>query len=188
MGWFDGRSSSSSHSHSHNHTSKGDGYYVRRRAGSPTRSKSGYTSTHHTRNSAPSFFNLGRTTSGRSSGRSSPTHSVFSAFSSSSRRARPREGFVQRMIRDVKRLFRDIIRFAKKNPFKVLMLVIVPLLTSGVLPKLLAMIGLRLPHGVMSALGGAGASGARGGMGGMGGGGGQDLSIYSYYTILLPMV
>ncbi|KAJ5739751.1 hypothetical protein N7533_012535 [Penicillium manginii] len=173
MGWFDGRSSSTSHSH-HTTNSKGEGYYVRRRGGSPTRSKSGYTSTHHTRNSAPSFFNLGRTTS-RSSGRSSPTHSVFSAFSSSSRRARPREGFVQRMIRDVKRLFRDIIRYAKKNPFKVLMLVIVPLLTSGVLPKLLAMVGLRLPHGVMSALGGAGASGARGFNGG-GGGGGSGMS------------
>lgn len=57
-------------------------------------------------------------------------------------------------------------------------MVIVPLLTSGVLPKLLAMVGLRLPHGVVSALGGS-AGGARGpgGYGGpTGGGGGPGLS------------
>lgn len=53
---------------------------------------------------------------------------------------------------------------------KVFMLVILPLITSGVLVKLLAMVGLRLPHGVMSALGG-GASSARAGYGGLGGNG-----------------
>ncbi|OGE58064.1 hypothetical protein PENARI_c001G04489 [Penicillium arizonense] len=158
MGWFDGRSSVSSAG------------YVRRR--SPTRSKSGY-STHHSRHSAPSFFgNLG---GGRTGGRSSP--SVFSSFSSSSsRRARPREGFVQRMIRDIKRLFRDIVRYARRNPMKVLMMVILPLLTSGVLPKLLAMIGIRLPHGVTSALGGSVAHSSRGLEGGAGRGIGENLS------------
>ena len=59
------------------------------------------------------------------------------------------------MLRDIKRLFRDIYRWARRNPMKVLLMVIVPLLTSGVLPKLLAMIGIRLPHAVVSALGGA---------------------------------
>lgn len=62
---------------------------------------------------------------------------------------------MQRMLRDIKRLFRDIYRWARRNPMKVFLMVIVPLLTSGVLPKLLAMIGIRLPHAVMSALGGA---------------------------------
>ncbi|CAI7565024.1 unnamed protein product [Penicillium discolor] len=151
MGWFDGKSSAVS-----------SGGYVRRRS-SPTpsshsthsrRSKSGYSSTHHTRNSAPSFFGgLSGLGGGRTGGRSSP--SVFSSYSSSSRRARPRQGFVQRMLRDIKRLFRDIYRWARRNPMKVFMMVIVPLLTSGVLPKLLAMIGIRLPHAVTSALGGA---------------------------------
>jgi hypothetical protein len=59
------------------------------------------------------------------------------------------------MIRDIKRLFRDIYKYARRNPMKVFMMVIVPLLTSGVLPKLLGMIGIRLPHAVMSALGGS---------------------------------
>ncbi|KAJ5514844.1 hypothetical protein N7463_004396 [Penicillium fimorum] len=174
MGWFDGKSSGVS--------STG---YVRRRS-SPTpsghsthsrRSKSGYSSTHQSRHSAPSFFSgLGGLGGSRTGGRSSP--SVFSSFSSSSRRARPREGFVQRMLRDIKRLFRDIYRWARRNPMKVFMMVIVPLLTSGVLPKLLAMIGIRLPHAITSALGGA--SKTSGGMGGvagmMGGGGGRGMS------------
>ncbi|KAJ5123408.1 hypothetical protein N7448_009505 [Penicillium atrosanguineum] len=156
MGWFDGPSKSSSHSRS-------GGYYVRRR--SPVRKSSGY-STHHSRHSAPSFFNLGALGGGRSvSGRSSPTRSVFSSFSSSSRRARPREGFVQRMIRSIKRLFRDIYRYARQHPMKVFMMVIVPLVTSGVLVKLLAMVGLRLPQGVLSALGGGASHGARSGFG-----------------------
>ncbi|CAG7926629.1 unnamed protein product [Penicillium olsonii] len=149
MGWFDGKSSASSSG------------YVRRRSpthsksgASPTRSKSGF-STHHSRHSAPTFFTgLGGGLGGsRTGGRSSP--SVFSSFSSSSRRARPREGFVQRMIRDIKRLFRDIYRYMRRNPMKVFMMVIVPLLTSGVLPKLLGFIGIRLPHAVISALGGS---------------------------------
>lgn len=59
------------------------------------------------------------------------------------------------MIRDIKRLFRDIYRYMRRNPMKVFMMVIVPLLTSGVLPKLLGFIGIRLPHAVISALGGS---------------------------------
>ncbi|KAJ5157531.1 uncharacterized protein N7482_008631 [Penicillium canariense] len=163
MGWFDGTSSKSS----------SGGYYVRRR-GSPTRSQKGSSSsshkgysTNHARHSAPSIFSLGR------GGGRSRSPSVFSSFSSSSRRARPREGFVQRMIQSIKKLIRDIYRYARHHPIKVFLLVILPLLTSGVLPKLLAMVGLRLPHGVTSALGGAGA--ARG-FGEMGGGGGKGLS------------
>ncbi|KAJ5585299.1 uncharacterized protein N7459_005099 [Penicillium hispanicum] len=155
MGWFNGPSKSHSYSASNGH--------VR-----PSRKSYGYYSTNHSRHSAPSIFSIGR-----GGGRSSP--SVFSSFSSSSRRARPREGFVQRMVRAIKRLFRDIYRYAREHPIKVFLLVILPLLTSGVLPKLLAMIGLRLPHGIASALGG-GASGARG-MGEMGGGKGLSESV-----------
>lgn len=55
------------------------------------------------------------------------------------------------------------------------MLVVIPLITSGVLAKLLAMIGLRLPHGLASALG-SGASGAHG-MGGMEGAKGLSESV-----------
>lgn len=77
------------------------------------------------------------------------------------------------MIRSIRRLFRDIYRYARHHPMKVFMLVIVPLLTSGVLVKLLAMVGVRLPHGIMTALGGS-ASGARGGFGELEGAGLSD--------------
>ncbi|KAF7712912.1 Uncharacterized protein PECH_002502 [Penicillium ucsense] len=166
MGWFEAPSSNSKSS------SSGGGYYVRRR-GSPTRSHKGHSSssshkgfsTHHARHSAPSIFGFGRSTTGRSA---SP--SVFSSYSSSSRRARPREGFVQRMIYSAKKLLRDIWRYMRQHPVKVFFMVILPLLTSGVLPKLLAMVGLRLPHGVASALG-ASAGHGYGGMSGRSGGG-----------------
>ncbi|KAJ5536844.1 hypothetical protein N7513_010030 [Penicillium frequentans] len=141
MGWFDGPSSKtsvSSNGYTRRHTSSRAS--SRSRTGSPSR-KSGY-STYHRGHSAPSIFSLGRG-GGGGGGRSSPS----------------------RMIRSIKKLFRDIYRYAREHPMKVLMLVVLPLLTSGVLPKLLAMIGIRLPHGVMGALGGS-SSGARG-MGGM---------------------
>ncbi|KAJ6155059.1 hypothetical protein N7470_005625 [Penicillium chermesinum] len=147
MGWFDGPKSHHSSSIHNNH-------YVRRRQVSPSR-KSDYLSTHHARHSAPSIFSFGR------------GPSVFSSFSSSSRRARPRDGFMQRMVRSIKKLFRDIYRYARKNPIKVFLLVIIPLLTSGILPKLLAMIGVRLPHGIHTALGGSAGPGARAMGGGM---------------------
>jgi hypothetical protein len=79
------------------------------------------------------------------------------------------------MIRSIKKLIRDIYRYARHHPVKVFMLVVLPLLTSGVLPKLLAMVGLRLPHGVASALGSSGAGAARG-FGGLEGGAGKGLS------------
>ncbi|KAL4914020.1 hypothetical protein BDW62DRAFT_149839 [Aspergillus aurantiobrunneus] len=127
MGWFDGRSSTS-------------GAYVRKRsARSPSRRSTAGYSTHHSRHSAPSIFDFG----GSRTGRSSP--SVFSSFSSSSRRARPRSGFIQRILRYIRRLFRDIKNYARRHPMKVFMLVIVPLITSGVLVKLFSMIGIHLP-------------------------------------------
>ncbi|KAL3489154.1 hypothetical protein BJX62DRAFT_163574 [Aspergillus germanicus] len=146
MGWFDGRSSTS-------------GYYVRKKDKSPSRrSTSGY-STHHSRHSAPSIFSF----SGSRTGRSSP--SAFS--SSSSRRARPRSGFIQRIVRYIKRLFRDISSYARRHPMKVFMLVVLPLITSGVLYKLFAMIGIRLPKNIFG--GSSGSSSRSGGDGGMAG-------------------
>ncbi|KKK24765.1 hypothetical protein P175DRAFT_0510522 [Aspergillus ochraceoroseus IBT 24754] len=137
MVWFNSRSSTSESSH------------VRKRSPS-RRSTSGY-STHHSRHSAPSIFSF----SGSRTGRSSP--SVFSS-ASSSRRARPRSGFIQRVIRYIRRLFRDISSYARRHPFKVLMLVVLPLITSGVLYKLFAMIGIHLPKHIF---GGSAASSAR---------------------------
>lgn len=133
MGWFDGRSSSSSH------------YYVRRRSPS-RRSVSGIYSSNHSRHSAPSIFGIG----GLGKDRNRSMSSFFSS-SSSSRRARPRSGFIQRLIQSIRRLFRDIYHYARRNPLKVFLLVIVPLVTTGVLGKLLAVVGIRLPPSLAGA-------------------------------------
>ncbi|KAL4783493.1 hypothetical protein BJX76DRAFT_329862 [Aspergillus varians] len=151
MGWFDGRSSTS-------------GAHVRRRSErSPSRRSTAGYSTHQSRHSAPSIFDFG----GSRTGRSSP--SVFS--SSSSRRARPRSGFIQRIVRYIKRLFRDITNYARRHPMKVLLLVVVPLITSGVLVKLFAMIGVRLPKNIFGGNSSGTRAGGDGGDGGDGSGG-----------------
>jgi hypothetical protein len=151
MGWFDGRSSSSSH------------YYVRRRSPS-RRSVSGVYSSSHSRHSAPSIFGIG----GLGKDRNRSTASFFSS-SSSSRRARPRSGFIQRLIQSIKRLFRDIYHYARRNPVKVFLLVIVPLVTSGILAKLLGVVGIRLPRSLSG-------SPPRGTYGGSGPGLGESVS------------
>lgn len=54
----------------------------------------------------------------------------------------------------------------KKNPMKVFMLVIMPLLTGGALTKLLGRFGMRLPAGLDKMFGAAQGGGSRGGFGG----------------------
>ncbi|KAI9923633.1 hypothetical protein ASPWEDRAFT_107421 [Aspergillus wentii DTO 134E9] len=156
MGWFDGPSSSVVSSSSN----------TRRR--SPSR-RSTY-STHHPRGSAPSIFSFGaggggsRVGGSHVGGRSSP--SVFST-SSSSRRARPRKGFVQRVVRYIKRVLRDIYDYARQHPVKVFILVIVPLVTSGVLQKLLSMVGIRLPKSIFGNMAKPGEAGMKEGLNGI---------------------
>ncbi|CRG87938.1 hypothetical protein PISL3812_04960 [Talaromyces islandicus] len=152
MGWFDGSSTSSK------------GYFVRKR--SPRRSSSSY-SVHHSRHSAPSLFSLGGHTNKSSS-------SIFSS-SSSSRRARPRSGFIERMVRRIRRWLRDIYYYARRHPMKVFMLVIVPLITGGILQKLLAVVGLRLPGGLGNIANGG--RGGRDGYGDYGRSGGGDNGL-----------
>lgn len=65
----------------------------------------------------------------------------------------PRGGFLYKIRKTVKKLWRDLMRLLKENPMKVLMLVIVPLITSGLLTGLLARFGLRLPAGVERMMG-----------------------------------
>lgn len=80
----------------------------------------------------------------------SSTPSVFSSASSSwssSRRARPRDGFIKRIVAFLRRLFRRLSYYARRHPAKVFFMVLMPLISSGVLVKLLAMIGIRLPSG-----------------------------------------
>lgn len=66
--------------------------------------------------------------------------------------------------------------YARKHPLKVFLMVIMPLITGGVLQKLLGVVGIRLPKNMLGALPGA----ERGGLGdvaGMMGGGGIGGSV-----------
>ncbi|TFB06376.1 hypothetical protein CCMA1212_001682 [Trichoderma ghanense] len=65
----------------------------------------------------------------------------------------PREGFVQRCIKQLKRLLRDLQHYAKRHPWKVFFLVILPLVTGGALTALLARFGLRIPPAIERMLG-----------------------------------
>ncbi|KAI2619299.1 hypothetical protein GGR54DRAFT_138540 [Hypoxylon sp. NC1633] len=106
-----------------------------------------------------SFFNLGN----------SSTRSFFSLGRSNSYyRRQPRSSFVQRTLKKLKRLLRDLMYYAKRHPLKVFMLVIMPLITGGALTALLARFGLRLPPSVERMLGVAARAGSGDSIGLMG--------------------
>ncbi|KAJ4861035.1 hypothetical protein T069G_06023 [Trichoderma breve] len=92
-----------------------------------------------------SFFGLGGGNNSRSS--------LFGSSRPSYYKRSPREGFVQRCIKQLKRLLRDLQHYAKRHPWKVFFLVILPLVTGGALTALLARFGLRIPPSLERMLG-----------------------------------
>lgn len=111
---------------------------------------------------------LGSIFGGGSEGKHSASRSSFfggfgSGRSSSYYKRSPRQGYLKRIYAKLRRLLRDLIYYMKKNPMKVFMLVIMPLITGGALTTLLAKFGLRLPAGLQKLFGGA--NGGRGGGG-----------------------
>ncbi|KAI0854099.1 hypothetical protein F5Y00DRAFT_1008 [Daldinia vernicosa] len=111
----------------------------------------GGSSSHHS-SSRSSFFNLGNGSS----------RSFFSlgGRSNSYYKRQPRSSFVQRTLKKLRRLLRDLIYYAKRHPIKVFMLVIMPLITGGALTALLARFGLRLPPTIERMLGVAARAGS----------------------------
>ena len=101
----------------------------------------------------------------------SSSHTTSRGYSS---RARPRDGYVNRIVHQIKRYLRDIYRYARRNPVKIFMLVIMPLITGGALADILRRFGIRLPASVQRMLPG-GSHGGHGGRGGeLGGAGGVE--------------
>jgi hypothetical protein len=82
--------------------------------------------------------------------------------SSSHYKRSPRKGYLNKILHQLRRLWRDLIYYAKKNPLKVFMLVIMPLLTSGALVGLLSKFGVRLPGGLDRMLRNMGGGGGMG--------------------------
>lgn len=60
---------------------------------------------------------------------------------------------MHRSYKQLKRLLRDLIHWAKRHPVKVFFMVIMPLVTGGALTALLARFGLRLPPAIERWLG-----------------------------------
>ncbi|MCJ1295771.1 hypothetical protein MMC34_007335 [Xylographa carneopallida] len=87
--------------------------------------------------------------------------------STSSYKRSPREGYIARLVSQIRRLLRNLIEYARNNPMKMFMLVVMPLITGGALTKVLGSMGIRLPAG-LAGMGGAlgGGRGAGGGIGG----------------------
>ncbi|KAF5005553.1 hypothetical protein FDECE_8014 [Fusarium decemcellulare] len=94
--------------------------------------------------SRASFFGLGGNTS---------RSSFFGTNRSSYYKRSPRQGFIQKTYKQVKRLLRDLVHWAKRHPWKVFFLVIMPLITGGALTALLARFGLRIPPSIERMLG-----------------------------------
>ncbi|KAG6007800.1 hypothetical protein E4U21_005519 [Claviceps maximensis] len=93
-------------------------------------------------------------------------HSRSSFFNFGSRssyyKRSPRHNFMQKTYKRLKRLIRDLIHYAKRHPWKVFFLVIMPLVTTGVLSSLLARFGLRIPPSLERLLGAASRAAATG--------------------------
>lgn len=96
----------------------------------------------------------------------------YKTSSSRSSRARPRGGYVHRILSQIKRYLRRLYSYARKHPVKLIMLLL-PLLTGGALAGVLAKFGIRLPAGLANLVpGGAGGRHGYGGRGDVGGEGG----------------
>lgn len=118
---------------------------------SPTRSShpnSNNTNFYYVRRAPSSHFQRGTTSSHPRRSKSARPSSAYSAtrsYSYNGNRARPRGGYIQRIVDQIKRLVRDLYRYARRHPVKVFFLLVMPLITGGVLHDLARHFGFRLP-------------------------------------------
>jgi hypothetical protein len=92
---------------------------------------------HKNNASRASFFGLGGGNGSRSS--------FFGTNRSSYYKRQPRQNFMTRAWKQLKKIIRNLVHYAKRHPWKVFFLVIMPLVTGGALTALLARFGLRMP-------------------------------------------
>lgn len=107
--------------------------------------------------------------------------SAGSAYSTSHRAStsrygrRPRDGYLAYLYAKLRQLWRELVHYAKRHPYKVFFAVVMPLVTGGVLHKLARQFGVTLPE-----MGGHGARGGFSGAGYSGGGGGGYYGSEGY--------
>jgi len=104
------------------------------------------------------------------------SHRDRSPSGSSYYKRRPRDGFIARLISKLKHLFRELWYYFRRNPVKVFVFVIMPLISGGVLAGFARQFGIKLPSFLMGSAaaragggyyGSAGYGGAAQGLGGM---------------------
>ncbi|KAJ4140837.1 hypothetical protein NW768_000040 [Fusarium equiseti] len=151
LDWNDGASVLSTRTSSRRHKSSRSHKKHRSRSNSSERGRgfaeSLFGGDNYKKNSSSraSFFGLGGNNSNRSS--------FFGNSRSSYYKRSPRQGFVQKTYKQLKRLLRDLVHWAKRHPWKVFFMVIMPLITGGALTALLARFGLRIPPAIERMLG-----------------------------------
>ncbi|KAF2198256.1 hypothetical protein GQ43DRAFT_169426 [Delitschia confertaspora ATCC 74209] len=96
-------------------------------------------------------------------GSSYSSHSHRSSTSHYKRR--PRDGYIQYLYHKLKDFLHQIWRYARRHPYKVFFMVIMPLVSGGVLHKLARKFGVNLPNIGGSSRGGAYGGGRDGGNG-----------------------
>ena len=72
----------------------------------------------------------------------------YVSSSSSHYKRRPRDGYIERLVHQLRRLIRRLIAYARDNPVRVFMIVVMPLITGGALQQVLRQFGIRLPMGL----------------------------------------
>lgn len=86
------------------------------------------------------------------------SHYSSHSHSSSYYKRRPRDGYIQRLIHQLRRLLRELYNYARRHPVKLFFMVLGPLLSSGALHGILRQYGISLPRALNGALGGPGLS------------------------------
>ncbi len=117
-----------------------DGVRSRSRSRSPSKNSHYSSRPAYARSSSSFFSGFGGGGGGHSTSRG---HSYSS-------RARPRSGFINR----IRYFLREIYEKLKRHPIRTFMLVIMPLLSSGILITLLSKVGIRLPPSIARMMGG----------------------------------
>lgn len=73
------------------------------------------------------------------------SYSSHRGSSSSYYKRRPRDGYIQYMVHKFKKLLRQLYDYARRHPYKVFFMVIMPLISGGILHKAAKQVGINLP-------------------------------------------
>ncbi|KAI9650087.1 hypothetical protein NHQ30_000100 [Ciborinia camelliae] len=176
MGWFDGASESgrshSSRHHSSSHSHSGRKHHSSSHSthhnnssgllGSIVESASPKSSHSHRERSRSRTRGSGSIFGGADAKHNSSRSSFFgfNSRSTSHYKRSPRPNYLKRIYLKLRQLLRDLLYYMKRHPFKVFMLVIMPLITGGALAGLLKKFGVRLPQGLQKLIGGGRGNGA----------------------------